>query len=447
MKPRNRLLTTLCLMAALVVPTSCNNEFEGSLPRRDKINYPVGATFHPNGEYLYVVNSNFEARYRPSAGGTVSVIDADTLEIVTEGTPFLPSFGGHLALNDDASKAYVTARRGNVVVAYDVAADGSALACTARNEQGEQVGQTTDPAACSIGRVPDTSGGAQLPPDPFGIAVYSVQRDDQMVDVVNLSHLRGSGNTASRVSTISLPGRDISSASLQTAPLLSGNAIAQRPGTQNLYVAGRNTNAVAIFQPYINQTGEVEAIVRRGSFVLNNEREVVDARGIAFAEDGQRLFVVSQRPDALHVVNIVPTDPDEGTGTEHQVVVSIPLPNNPSDIELHTTLQGRNLAYVASAADESIQVVDVDSLTIIDEILLDASPYDIAIEPPTSGCASAEDRCRMFVTLFDDTPRRAANCTETSGCGSVAVIDINPLHRDADAPELSRYHTVTRKIQ
>jgi 6-phosphogluconolactonase (cycloisomerase 2 family) len=429
-------------MAALVVPTSCNNEFEGSLPRRGTINFPVGMTFHPNGEYFYVVNSNFDARFRPSAGGTVSVIDADTLEILADKTPFLPSFGGHIALNDDASKAYVPARSGNVVVAYDVAADGGALFCT--NSAGKR---TSDPQACSIGRVPDTSGGADLPPDPFGVAVYSVERGDQIVDVVNLSHLTGGGNSPSRVSSISLPERSITAASLQTAPLLSGNAIAMRPGTQNLYVAGRNTNGVAIFQPFVNADGKVEAILRRGSFVLNNERQVVDARGIAFDESGQRLYVVSQRPDALHVVNIVPTDPDTGSGTEHQVVTSIPLADNPSDIVLHTTPQGRNLAYISSFADESIQVVDVDSLTIIDEILLDASPYTLSIEPTTSGCASAEQRCRMFVTLFDDTPRRTEGCTQTSGCGSVAVIDINPLNRDPNAPELSRYHTVTRKIQ
>jgi hypothetical protein len=442
MKPRKRLLTILCLMAGLVMPISCNNEFEGSLPQRDTINYPVGTTFHPSGDYFYVVNSNFDARYRPSAGGTVSVINADTLEVVGERSPFLPSFGGQIALNDDASKAYVTARRGDVVVAYDVAADGGALFCTTADGQ-----RTSDPQACSINRVPNTSGGARLPADPFGVAVYSVERGDQMVDVVNLSHLPSSGNSPSRVSTITLPGRDISAATLQTAPLLSGNAVTVRPGTQNVYVAGRNTNAVAIFQPFINEAGEVEAILQRGSFVLNNERSVVDARGIIFDESGQRLYVVSQRPDALHVVNIVPVDPDEGTGTDHRVVVSIPLANNPSDIELHTTPQGRNLAYIASFDDESIQVVDVDSLAIVDEVLLDASPYDITIEPGPAGCASPEDRCRMFVTLFDDTPRRTASCTATSGCGSVAVIDINPLHRDADAPELSRYHTVTRKIQ
>ena len=436
MKPRIRLLMIVFLLGALLVPTSCNNEFEGSLPRRDQLNYPIGLSFHPSGRYLYVVNSNFDARYRPSAGGTVSVIDADTLEIIGDNSPFLPSFGAFIELNDDATKAYVTARRGDVVVAYDVAGDGSALFCA----DGEEA--TSDPAACTIGRVPDETGGSELPGDPFGLSVFTVERDGP-VDVVNTSHLQ-----SDRVSSISLPNREISAASLQTAPLLSGgNAIAQRPGTQHLYVTGRNTNGVAIFQPFINEDGEVEAIIQRGSFVLNHEVELLDARGLVFDETGDKLYVVSQRPDAMHVVKLVPADPDEGTGTAHEVVSSIPLPDGPSDIELHTTPDGRQLAYVSSFEDESIQVIDVDSETIIDEILLDASPYEIAIEPEASGCAAPDDRCRMFVTLFDDAKARHASCSSTSGCGSVAVIDINPQHRNPDAPELSRYHTVISKIQ
>ncbi len=435
MKTRLTVLTTLLLTASLGILASCSNNYQGPLPRRDQLNYPIGLTFHPNGKYLYVVNSNFDARYRPDLGGTVSVIDTDTLKILPQNTPYLPSFGGHIQLNDDATIAYATARNNNVVVAYDVADDGSALFC-GTNDSGERVFR---PGACEIG-----SDDPKLPSDPFDLAVFSVQSGDKKVDVVNLAHLRGS-----RVSSVSLQPGDVSSVTVRTAPLLSGgNAIAQRPGTHDLYVAGRNTNGVAIFQPYIDDSGTVQAIIQRGSFAINHESQAVDARGLAFNDAGDRLYVISQRPNALHVVKIVPDNPDTGEGTSYQVTSSIPMPGKPSDIALHTTPQGRHLAYVTSYADRSVEVVDLDSETIIDEILLDASPYSIAIEPPTSGCASPTDRCRAFVTLFDDARRGTSDCsTSDSGCGSVAVIDINPLHRNPDAPELSRYDTVISKIQ
>lgn len=440
MKPRFRLLTTvLLLLAGLLVAPGCNSEFEGPLPRRDQFNYPIGLTFHPNGRYLYVVNSNFDARFRPTAGGTVSVVDLDSMQILAQNTPYVPSFGAKIELNDDASKAYVTARNRDVVVAYDVAADGSALFCT--TDDGKT---TSDPAACTIDQVDVDGTEADLPSDPFGLAVFTVERQGQPVDVVNLANLN-----SSRVATLSLLDRDIGNASLRTAPLLSGaNAIAQRPGTQNLYVAGRNTNGVAIFQPYINDTGEVEAILQRGSFVLNHRTQQIDARGLAFNDAGDRLYVVARRPDALYTVKIVPSNPDTGTGTKNEVVSTVPLPDQPSDITLHTTPQGQRLAYITSYDDQAVVVVDLDSDTIVDEILLDASPYSIAIEPPTSGCSTPEQRCRAFVTLFDDTRDSAANCNNAkTNCGSVAIIDINPLHRNPDAPELSRYHTVISKIQ
>jgi DNA-binding beta-propeller fold protein YncE len=439
MKPRNlSLLSVFVLALTLAAPLGCNDDYAGPQPPRDQLNYPIGVTFHPNGRYLYVVNSNFDSRYRLDTGGTVSVIDADTLEMLPQRSPFLPSFGSLLEFNDDASKAYVATRSGNSVVSFDVAADGSALFCTTEDDQ-----RSSDPRPCQIDRVPDQPGGARLPTDPFGLAVFSLERNDQPVDVVNLSHLRGT-----RVSSISLPGRDLAAASLQTAPIVNGgNAIAQRPGTQHLYVSGRFSNGVAIFQPFINDVGEVEALLQRGSFALNQGSQQVDARGLVFDEDGDRLYVLTRQPRALHVVKLTPQDSQTGSGTRHNLTSSIPLPVGPSDIVLHTTPQGRRLAYVSSFNDHSIQVVDVDAETIIDEILLNSSPYQMAIEPDTMGCSTPEERCRLFVSLFDDTTETIKTCEQEGRCGSLAVIDINPLHQIPEVPELSRYHRVIQKIR
>lgn len=459
--PLMRLRTLLLIAAALLllVPiwaVGCGDSSQEPTPRRDRLNYPIGVTVHPDGDYLYVVNSNFDARYDQETGGSVSVIDADTLELLPERTPFAPSFSSYMELNADASKAYLSSRGGDAVVAYDVAEDGSALLCT--DDDGES---TSNPADCVVDRIPDEPDGAPLPPDPFGLSVYSIERDVGVVDVVSLAHLRADNNRdVSRVSTLTFPGREIAAASLQTAPLLRGsNVVTRRPGTQNMYVGGRNENRVAIFQPYINDAGEVEALLDRGSFALTNARIAqggntvptpINSRGLVFDDDGDTLFAITQRPSALHVVDIGPADPDAGTGTEHRISASIPLPSDPTDIELHTTPDGERLAYVASYEDRSIQVVDVDDETLVDEILLDASPYDIAIDRGDETCQTDEQRCRAYVTLFNDTDQSDVECGDeeaTGICGSLAVIDINPESHDPDDPELSRYHTVISKIQ
>lgn len=433
------LICSLTLVASTGVLTGCDSSIEGSLPARDQLHYPVGLTFHPDGQYLYVVNSNFDARYRPSAGGSLSVIDTNTFKIRAASSPYLPSFGSTVALNEDATRAYVTARSQDSVVALNVASDGSAVYC--RDEDGRS---TSDPADCVINRALTKNDSAKVPEDPFDLAVFSVTRPEVgTVDVLNLAHLAGT-----QVSTITLPGRELSGANLRSAPLLRGaSAITQRPGTQDLYVAGRRTNTIAVYQPYINDHGQVETLLSRGSFPLNNEAEMIDARALVFEDSGERFYVLSRTPSALYIVDVVPANPETGGGRTHRVVGSIPLRAQPGAIALHTTPQGQRLAYITSAQERSIQVVDLESRTILDEILLDAEPYDIVIEPPTSGCASPEDRCRAFVTLFSDTPKSTDNCNDAGGgCGSVAVIDINPLHRDTELPALSRYHSVIKKI-
>ncbi|MGM0555449.1 MAG: hypothetical protein ACQEVA_03625 [Myxococcota bacterium] len=429
------------LIVFALVAASCGNPFEEPLPRRDRLNYPVGLTIHPSGDYAYVVNSNFSARYRPAEGGTVTIIDMESLEMVPVNVPYIPSFGGNIELNGDASKAYITARQGNAVVAFDVSESGDRLFCV------DNDGQATNfPAECVLDRIPDDQDGSRLPTDPFGLAVYSTQRTNEGgetldVDVLGLSHLTGQ-----RVSAITLPGRDKSAATLSIANAIpsslcvpnsscGANVIAQRPGTENLYVLGRFTTGVSIIQPYVNDVGEVEALIGRGSFTLNPSTGGLQARGAAFSEDGSRMAIVAQRPDALYIVDITPADAETGTGTQHRVVSSIPLGDSPSDIYVHETSDGRMLAYVPCYDDRSIKVVDVDSEAVVDELLLDASPYDFDVSPT----CDPDGQCHALVSLFDDTPRDSQSCSgDATGCGSVAVIDLGE-----SSP---RYHQVIKKI-
>jgi DNA-binding beta-propeller fold protein YncE len=442
-----RLITgAAALMALALVATSCVDPFEEPLPRRDRLNYPVGLTFHPSGNYAYVVNSNFNARYRPSAGGTVTIIDMEALDMVPENTPYIPSFGGYIELNEDASKAYVTARQDNSVVAFDVSDSGDRIFCAPEVDEDNDNDDSDDqadnfPGACVLDRIPDNADGSRLPADPFGLAVYSTERDGETVDVLGLSHLTGQ-----RISSITLPQRRKSAATFSTASAIpsslcvpnsscGANVVVQRPGTENLYVLGRFATGVAIFQPYINADGVVETIIGRGSFTLNPSTGGLQARGAAFSPNGNRLAVVAQRPDALYMVDITPTDPETGSGTRHRVVSAIPLGDSPSDIHVHEASDGRMLAYIPCYDDKSIKVVDMDAEAVVDEILLDASPYDFDVVPT----CDAENDCKALVTLFDDTPRDSESCAgDATGCGSVAVIELGETN--------PRYHQVIKKI-
>lgn len=423
----------LALVAALAVLalTSCG-QYEEPLPRRDRLHFPIGLTLHPDGRFLYVVNSNFDTRYQPDLGGSLSVIDTQTQELLPGAGPYLPSFGGTIKLNADASKAYITARHNSSIVALDVAPDGASVYCGAD--------RAANPAACTRTRIPEVSSGAPIPADPYGLDVVTIERviggTTQPIDVLGLAHLRGSEVTA-----ISVPGRELSAASLKNAALIQGaGAIAHRPGTLDFYAVGRNTNALVIFAPYLNAAGEVEAIVRRESFALNHTSAQVDGRGAAFNEAGDRLYVVTRSPDVLLVYQLVAEDEATGAGLRHELVRSIPLEDSPSDVVVHRAADGRELLYIPCYTASAVQVVDPQAGVVLDTIRLDAQPAGMTIERAPNACRFPGDRCRAYVTLFADSPDRYERCEEgTRGCGAVGVIDLDP-----SSP---RYHQLITKIR
>lgn len=425
---RYRRAARALILSAAILTVSCQ-PYEEPLPRRDRLNFPIGLALHPNGRHLYVVNSNFDSRYDPDYGGTVAVVDTDTLQVRAESSPYIPSYGAYIELNEDASRAYVTARRGDSLVALDVSdtADGgvgSALTCP--GEDGEP---SSDPTNCTMRRVPDTEEGGRIPEDPFGLEVTTVQRTDgagdpMSVDVISLSHIGNHNN----VTSIAIPDGQLGAATMVNAALIEGgNQIARRPGTLEMYIAGRSTNRVAVFVPYVNASGEVEAIFARRNLPINNVTSNVDARGVAFSEAGDRLYVATRRPDAVHVFNIAPSDPETGAGTRHELARVIPLRDQPSDVVVHRTPEGDELLLIPCYDGRVIEVVDPERGVVLAEIELDESPYQLVTEQGPGRCQVPGQRCRGYVSLFADAADNSTSCDDSNeGCGSVAVLELDP---------------------
>lgn len=420
--------TWIALGTALTVSLgslSCGGEYAAPLPPRDGLYYPIGMELHPNGRFLYVVNSNFDLRYREDQGGMVSVIDTETFEILSTSSPFIPSFGGHIALNPDATRAYVSSRFENEVTVLNVDPQGGALYC------GEL---QADTRPCRIRRLPDVRDGARIPSDPFGVSVSTVTRtigeETRSFDVVHLSHLRGE-----QVTAMSLPDGEISGGSLRSAALVAGgNQLVQRPGSEDVFVAPRNTNFVGIFRPFLNENGEVEAIIRRGTIDLTRRIENVDARGIAFDEMGDKLFVATRRPSALHIIGM-----EAGPNNSPQVTTSIPLEALPSEAIHHRGADDVERIYVPSYRHGIIEVIDVETEALVDTIDVGRSPYSMVVDQRPANCAAPGDRCLGFVTLFDAGPE-GGRCPEGAPhCGAVAVIDLDP--------ESETFHTVIHTIR
>lgn len=399
-----------------MLAAGCSDRYEGTLPARDRIHFPIGLELHPEGRFLYVVNTNFDARYRDELGGTVSVIDTEDMTLLSEATPLIPSYGGFIRLNGNGTRAYVTTRHEGELVALHVAPQGQALFCPDADGN-----PSVDPERCLIRRIPNEEGAPTLGSDPFGLAVATVVRphpetgEEHTIDLVNVSHLRGS-----QVTTVALPDGERAGASMFSAALLAGgNQIVRRPGTLDFYVAGRSTNQVVIFQPFLNANNQVEALVRRGQIELSRVIEAVDARGLAFGADGSRLYVATRNPTALHVVGV--------EGLRHEVLRTIPLSAQPSDVVVHTGADGLERLYVLSYAEGTIDVLDPQAGVTLETIEVGQSPYQMIVDRAADRCRAPGERCQAYVSLFDDTGDPAVECEDREGgCGAIVVVDLDP---------------------
>src|SRR5699024_10050912 len=93
----------------------------------------------------YVLNSNYTGTYRNDLGGTLAIVDLDTLTILADQTLCLPSFGSALTFSashygDDQPRYLVGLSKSNSgAFVSSLNAAGDQIAC---NYKGESVGNT-----------------------------------------------------------------------------------------------------------------------------------------------------------------------------------------------------------------------------------------------------------------------------------------------------------------
>jgi DNA-binding beta-propeller fold protein YncE len=373
-----RLTAAICLVSAL---GACGVNVEGDDPPANSIYEPVGLALHPSGRYLYVVNSNFDLAYRRDRGGSVVVVDTDTMNIVPGGGVQVGTFGGLIQLNSPASgdptRAYVAVRGDRTVVALELSEDGSQLRCN-----GEQTSQ-----ACVL-PTPNE--------DPFGLSVRSLEFDidgvSTPVDLVAVSHLLGDSVTA-----FAIPGDGLAGFTRVTSPLISGgNAIARSPRTNHFYVTGRFESSVVAFRPVFDSDGEIEGLFETGSVDIDRAAPFggVDSRGIDFNQAGTMAFVANRAPDSLLLVDVGPTDPQTGAGARNVVVDTIQMPASPATVRAVEVEPGRELVYVSIFGQEEVVVVDPVTRTIIQNIALPSEGFDLV--------ADTVLHKRLYVSLFEE---------------------------------------------
>ena len=383
-------LATSGVVASLAA--GCGVDVVGEDPPLNVLFDPVGIAVHPTGQYLYVVNSNFELNYREDRGGTVSVIDTDALELIPAATLQIGTFGGDIALNSPAeggpTQAYVAVRGDRSVVALNIEEGGAKLRCQARED-----------------RLTSSCRVATINQDPFGLAITTTEAlidgESVPVDFIGVAHLLG-GN----VTGITLRGGQVASFSRVSAPLVSGaNDIALSPRNGHFYTTSRFTNTVVAFRPVIDADGSLAGVFETAQIDIDNARPGggLDSRGIAFNKSGTMAFVANRGPDSLVIIDTGPTDLETGAGTLNRVVDIMLMSSDPAEVAV-IDIEGKELVYITSFKDRNITVVDPELRVIIDTIELFSEPYSIAVDQVRHN--------RLYATLFSSD--------------AIAVIDIDP---------------------
>lgn len=362
------------LLALAVLACSCS-EFEGPIPPADELYYPVGVLAHPNGEVLYVVNSNFDAQYRTDIGGTVVAVDTQTFEILSETTVQIGSFGGGLALNDVGGtapdKLFVAVRGDDSIVVLSVSEDGRTLGCDGSD----------DALACRVRGIPSDPFAVVSLPHPFD----SDGNELEDVELIATASIDGG------VAYITLDGDLYEDATMESRGVINGASVARyfAPSDQ-LWIGGRFSRRLQglrhVFEP--NTRGEVVEFLVETQTLVPTTFDSAEVRDMAFSADMQRAYVTSNRPSAVLVLDMSLDD-----NGEPRAVALDRFDLDGAPAELTTASEGgREVLYVAQSNDEALAIIDAETGILLDSISLGGLAFSVEHDAVAM---------RIYVALFD----------------------------------------------
>ena len=437
-----RLLT--CFVAILTL--SCT-ESPGIPHPTDRLHFPGALAADPNGDYLYVVSSNFDLRYR---GGAVTAIDLNTHRLIEQGVIGIGDFGGQLVLyepppdGDDSTPrlvGYLPSRSEGRLYWFEVnggQADAPLrLGC---NEEGPTEGGGIQECDNShrVGRVErkrlpfddqnlDEDARASLAGRPVSMSV-GLDAVGTMIypGVGDLEdHLIITNPRTGRVSAFHIQGGMPMSPSTPGAPAHDDDfddSVLSRPGQpvflENRVVSGgaydlalspsdglvytTNRFAGLVVPLELNAHPDPAGLPRTWTEIAIGDPFAIPSSGTASDHGRSMLFSLSGNLAYLSYRNpsgvvVIDTSLDSTGKRRNKVLGSIGVGAGPARLAAAKSGQdGRELLYVVCFGAEQIWVVDPVLLTVVDIIDLPGGPFDLAIvDNPERG------RFRAYVSMFE----------------------------------------------
>lgn len=412
-------------------------------PPYDEFFFPTGVAVSPDESTLFVVNANSDLRYD---SGTVNVIDLERAEELASvwwqeqrelpagadcvADPALPgvlqcherevidadagarvgNFATALAVQtlDSGDLRLFVAVRGDPSITWvDYASATGELACGPDQEvplcdnDHRLLSLRDDPA------LPDLVG------EPFGVLVDSLAGFAMITHLsqgaVSLVDAPTDGRAPLLVDAVrGLFDRDPET-NVRGALGVAGrpNALAGMAGQgafDHIYVTGRTEDRVLMLSVYRAEPERAPIIALGEHFFLNGVDNPVsdsdDSRGIAFNQDGSRLYVINRDPTFLHIYD-TEDGPDGFPANEY--IGAVELCREPANIAVADLGRG-DRAYVSCFASGQIWVIDTRAQTVEAIIDVGRGPHALAL--------TSDTRKRLYVANFLEN--------------TVSVVDIEP---------------------
>lgn len=355
------------------VTPGCIN-FEADPAPLDRFKTPVAALVHPNGQYAYVLNSNFDVEFLADRGGSVSVVDLETGSILAEGSLRVPSFGARMAFGGDPSapdRLFVTTRGGNELAVLELSAAGDAVRC----------GSARDARNCVVrGPGRDLTGLVWLD---------RVDEGQGPIDLVAITTLGGTLSLFGIPEVLDLTTR------VDTRGLDGGIALARSPFDGSLYVGGRFSGRLLQVSWATDAVGRPAAIFPVGAVELalvptNRGLSFAEVRDIVHSEAAEQAYVVTNTPRGISIVDL--REDADGERPINVVADRISLTERTGNM-VSAIVDGRERLYVALPDVDRVAVIDTGLRRIVDFIDVGDRPAGLALDPTG---------LRLLVTHFGD---------------------------------------------
>lgn len=410
----------------LLFLVACNLQGRGDTPVKGEINYPTGLQLSSDGDRLFVVNSNFDRRYR---SGSVQAYDLSKLSAALKSKCLAKSPGIECELDGpDVLQSEVLIN--SLARAVTLSSDGERLLVPTHADGSLSWVETNKGASnslsCGGSRTcsdayktgdDETANGQRMPYDTIGLAsvalrelpggdgeappgldaTVAVHRNGEVslfVDEADGDGARPVLQHVVRISTGALTGiaydPDSGLFNITTKINTSGSKFLLRVGIEVL-------------------TGGGHSLFVAESVVLYGLRAGQDTWGVTFpeAERGGNPWVLAQRPDALLEISMAP----DGLTANIQRIVE--LSAGASRLEVaDVTLGGttRHLAVVSCLSQRKVYIVDTDWGDVVSIIPGFSGPTEMAVDGK---------RGLLFVADFRSS--------------TVRVVDLNPLENRESA--------------